>query len=929
MRSLVVLIICLLLPAAAIAHDERLLTTERGGAAAAAGIAAAGDGRSYPLDGTPLVDAVLPIALARAAHAPPAPLVTDGAAMVFYTIDLVTHDFVAVQASLRAESATTIVFVEDAQWGTRVSQTDVDAILAAFDEQTPPASIDPGSGIADIVEAVYGPPTDIDQDGKIHILILDIRDGWSGSGGYVAGYYTSHDQTSAPYSNQRDLIYIDCQPADPTGSEVLGTVAHEYQHLVHFGADPDEGSSTPFMNEALSELSTYLCGYGLRSPASFAVAPDIALDDWHNDESDYARVALWSLYIYEQLGLGAIQAIFADPGNGVSGVESALAAIGSQRDFATLAADWFVANAVGDLTLDPRYGYQAWSGTVTPVASHVDYPVADGGTVEHRAADVVRLRGSELSLAVTQPAGVGLRARAVARNVGRTAMVVDELVLGTTWDAGEHLADVDDVLLVLFTTGVFDAEYAYEAGALPANVVELAYDDGTAEFLGVLPPAEYDRGLAVRFTCDSDATLLRTLRIYFGDPTPVDVHVWAAGAQGPGADLSTPLRVEPPATAGWYEIDLTEYGIELSQGDFYAGVILPGGSADRTSVALDEQPPHAQRSWLLDSGIWNQFDDIGLEYSDLMMRAEVEYPPEAPPEFTLGVLHQPVFSQELDVYVVSETAMNLATLTGVFEHAGESTTLEFADVSGDQTVFVADGATLTGGGPARVVVSGAAQRGVEAATDSLEFEAAWLGSSGGMLALGGAEVVLPSDAIAAAELCTAQPGGVYPGGPGFLGASMDATVTFGPIDLPLLRPATVRLPGSAGVIARWSGGAWVPLVTTARGSHLETSTVALGSFRVLSGQLWTAPAAFRVVPLTPNPVGSEALLGLELGAPAARVRMTVYDVLGRSIAQLRDGAMSAGSHVIPVSLGNRPAGIYWVETTAGSERSVVKLVSVR
>ena len=38
----------------------------------------------------------------------------------------------AIQASLRAESATTIVFVEDEQWGTRVSQADVDAILAAL-----------------------------------------------------------------------------------------------------------------------------------------------------------------------------------------------------------------------------------------------------------------------------------------------------------------------------------------------------------------------------------------------------------------------------------------------------------------------------------------------------------------------------------------------------------------------------------------------------------------------------------------------------------------------------------------------------------------------------------------------------------------------------------------------------------------------------
>jgi hypothetical protein len=81
-----------------------------------------------------------------------------------------------------------------------------------------------------------------DGDGKLTILLLDIKDGYRKgvNESYVAGYFTAinffSDNPSSGYrSNACDMIYIDTDPAlttDPTGC--YSTLAHELQHLMNF-----------------------------------------------------------------------------------------------------------------------------------------------------------------------------------------------------------------------------------------------------------------------------------------------------------------------------------------------------------------------------------------------------------------------------------------------------------------------------------------------------------------------------------------------------------------------------------------------------------------------------------------------------------------------------------------------------------------------
>jgi hypothetical protein len=79
-----------------------------------------------------------------------------------------------------------------------------------------------------------------DGDGKLCILLLDIKDGYTGPGGsYTAGYFFLgdflEDNDSLGYrSNEADMIYLDTYPAKPGSSESYQTLAHEMQHLMNF-----------------------------------------------------------------------------------------------------------------------------------------------------------------------------------------------------------------------------------------------------------------------------------------------------------------------------------------------------------------------------------------------------------------------------------------------------------------------------------------------------------------------------------------------------------------------------------------------------------------------------------------------------------------------------------------------------------------------
>jgi hypothetical protein len=59
---------------------------------------------------------------------------------------------------------------------------------------------------------------------------------------------------------------------------------------------------------------------------------------------------------------------------------------------------------------------------------------------------------------------------------------------------------------------------------------------------------------------------------------------------------------------------------------------------------------------------------------------------------------------------------------------------------------------------------------------------------------------------------------------------------------------------------------------------------------------------------------------------AADVRLTVYDVLGRTVATLADGAHEAGHHTATLSGAGLADGVYFIRMTADGFAATRKVV---
>jgi hypothetical protein len=105
--------------------------------------------------------------------------------------------------------------------------------------------------------------------GRLVLLLLDIQDGFSGSGGYVGGYFNASDLFARdaynPYSNQAAMLYIDTNPGLSHLPACYETIAHELQHLINLNNSAVYRLSgneiipqDTWINEGLSSAAEYI-----------------------------------------------------------------------------------------------------------------------------------------------------------------------------------------------------------------------------------------------------------------------------------------------------------------------------------------------------------------------------------------------------------------------------------------------------------------------------------------------------------------------------------------------------------------------------------------------------------------------------------------------------------------------------------------------
>ncbi len=239
----------------------------------------------------------------------------------------------------------------------------------------------------------------IDNDPRLHILHV------SGLGDTVAGYFSSADEISSkinPFSNEKEMFYINLSNNEPGTSFYDTTLAHEFQHMIHWFRDKNE---TTWINEGLSELAVQLNGMGregevMRPDQVFASDPDLQLNTWpDNDESfaHYGNAYLFMNYFLSRFGEDATKALVANPTNGLESFDATLSELNAGITADELFADWVVANWLDD----PDPGDGEWNYPdfdPDPMATSKEFsrlPAEGAGTVNQYGTDYIQLPGSE------------------------------------------------------------------------------------------------------------------------------------------------------------------------------------------------------------------------------------------------------------------------------------------------------------------------------------------------------------------------------------------------------------------------------------------------------------------------------------------------------------------------------------------------------
>ena len=317
---------------------------------------------------------------------------TVGQQVQFWAYDFGTSQYYQTTATCRKITALSsgyylYIYVENTQFTndpTRYSSTVLDNISNQFVNTILPT------------ETTYfgAPPA-----GNFTIVLLDIQDG--GGTTYVSGYFDTVNELSGnTNSNERHMIYMDSKDGDPSSTSFFGTFAHEFQHFIHYSYDPAEDA---WIDEGLSGLARYVCGYGHQAShvAAFAQDPTTTLTNFPIENAtlaNYGATYLFMLYLSEKYGgASTTKAIVANGGTGIAGINNTLFSRGYQVTVNDIFKNWVAANYLNSSSAGAAYAYAASFSGITSAPGNItvsstvsSYPASGTGTLNEYGADYVK-----------------------------------------------------------------------------------------------------------------------------------------------------------------------------------------------------------------------------------------------------------------------------------------------------------------------------------------------------------------------------------------------------------------------------------------------------------------------------------------------------------------------------------------------------------
>ncbi|TKZ28955.1 peptidase M30 [Brachyspira catarrhinii] len=132
---------------------------------------------------------------------------------------------------------------------------------------------------------IYGEHTDVDKNGKIIILLLELNASYSGS--ITTGYFYGADLI-LNQNNNAEILYMDIKKVNEDPEYMSGTIQHEFQHLINFNVNYIENGReiSTWLNEALSESTSILFSPTIVSSR---------INEFNNHMSGYYCFYTWNL----------------------------------------------------------------------------------------------------------------------------------------------------------------------------------------------------------------------------------------------------------------------------------------------------------------------------------------------------------------------------------------------------------------------------------------------------------------------------------------------------------------------------------------------------------------------------------------------------------------------------------------------------------
>ena len=332
-----------------------------------------------------------------------------------YDLSVMPPGWIQLPATCRAVGEHCYVFVAEEEWQINMDEADVQEVFNYLEFETMNGD---NYGVVEMDTLHFGEmPDELDNDPRLIVFYSALG---SYGGSTFDGYFSSYDQVTEAeaqlmnppgHSNECEMIYMTCHPLNPTDPIRISVLAHELEHLIHWGGDINEET---WVDEGLAELA--MVYFGMPDPISqFNSNPDNSLNTWNQDWADYVKTMLFFTYFAEQFDDGSIiKDLVSEPLNSIAGISNQLVEHGYTIPFEAIFNNWTIANYLDDP--DVEQGQYNYENLELPIFNsthyHATYPASGSGTTNPWATDYVRLlpngQNFTLHLEVNHPISMGV-----------------------------------------------------------------------------------------------------------------------------------------------------------------------------------------------------------------------------------------------------------------------------------------------------------------------------------------------------------------------------------------------------------------------------------------------------------------------------------------------------------------------------------------